>query len=288
VSTEPFVFNDALKRALDADRVPPLPADFADRVIAARSGRVAPLLQTRAARGWRGRWRSGRRLVIGALAGGALATAAAATGLLGELGVDLPSPRAVWSAITREERAPASPEPTPAPTPAPRVESEAASVIEGPIDTPEELEEAFRRIDEARANRREDRRERVDERLDQAIDRRRAQGLPAPGPEEEARLRQGLERLRERTDERLEQRSGEERKALRRTLEETGEVTREDLVESSDRLQRLRQMPPAERSARLREWRERREERLRERERDGAPSRPLPDPQAEPPSPPPL
>ncbi len=268
MSPESFEFDDPLKRALDVDRVPPMSADFADRVIAATRGRTAPLPQTRPAPARR--WRTARRLVIGAAAAGALATAAAATGLLEGLGVDLPSPGRVWSAMTGADNASTAPEEEPAARIAPIRADDAAVNIEGPIDTPEELEEAFRRIDEALRDRREDRRERVDNRLDAAIQRRRAQGLPAPTAEEEERLRARLEGFRERADERLEQRSGERREALRRTLEQEGEVTRENFINGTaadrpgaERLERFRQLPPEERRARIREWPERRHERLR-------------------------
>lgn len=261
MSSDPFDFDHALKRALDAERVPPLSPGFADRVVAASRTHATPLPQARPAPVRR--WRTRRRLVIGAMAAGALATAAAATGLLEELGVELPSPREVWSAVSGQDTS-SSPPPASIRREGPSIPRDTAPVIEGPIDSPEELEEVFRRVDEARANRREDRRERVDARLDEALERRRAQGLPAPTPEEEARLRQRLDRLRERADERLDQRALERREALRRQLEEEGKIAPEGG-------ERLRQMPPEERRERLREWRERREQRLREQQSEPAP-----------------
>lgn len=266
MSTDNLPFDDAMKRALDDAPVSPMSADFADRVVAATQGRARPLPPTRPAPVRR--WRTGRRLVIGAVAAGALATTAAATGLLEEFGINLPSPQEVWTRVTGQESlAPVAPAPPPRLAPEPEIETPV--VIEGPIDTPEELEEAFRRVDEARANRREGRRERVDTRIDNAIERRREQGLQAPTPEQEERLRGRIDRMRERADERREDRAAVRRDELRETLEQEGEVTREDVIDTvppdsplGRRLQRLRQLQPDERREALRQWRERRQDRL--------------------------
>ena len=269
MSNDPMPFDDAMRRALDDGGVPVLSGDFADRVVAATQGRTAPLPQSR--RSPAKRWRSGRRLIIGAVAAGAVATTAAATGLFEELGVDLPSPQEVWSAVTGQGTQ--VPEPTPpSPREVPQPEIEERIEIEGPIDSPEELEEAFRRVDEVRDTRRSNRRDRVDTRIDTVIDRRREQGLPAPTPEEEAQLRKRIEQARDTADQRREQRTGERRDALRERLEQEGELTREDIIEAeralggdtplADRLEQLRRLPPEERRARIREWRERRLERM--------------------------
>lgn len=275
---DPFRFDDALEQALKQDPVPALPAGFADRVVAATQGRADPLPQTRTSPAKR--WRSGRRLVVGAVAAGALASAAAATGLLEELPIELPSAEEVWSTITGQEaqNEPAASAPSAA---APNSEaqlipdSEAPVTIEGPIDTPEELEEAFRRIDERRGLRRDTRREAVDQRIDNAIDRRREQGLRAPTPQQEERLRGRIERFRDRTDERRETRIEERREELREEIENGGAISREDFIGRerrqgsdtpvADRLERLRELPPEERRARIRQWRERREERRLQR-----------------------
>ncbi len=276
----PFRFDDALEDALRNDPVPTLSVGFADRVVAATEGRADPLPKTRPSPAKR--WRSGRRLVIGAVAAGALASAAAATGLLEDLPIDLPSPEQVWSAITGQQSAP---EPSVAPS-EPQVppdqpfvpEGDAPVAIEGAIDTPEELEEAFRRVDEARSLRRDNRRDAVDRRIDNAIDRRRENGLRAPTPEQEERLRGRIERFRERSDERREGLIEERREGLREEIENGGELSREEFINRqrgsdgqgsdtpiADRLERLRDLPPEERRARIREWRERREERRQER-----------------------
>ena len=265
MSNESMPFDDAMRRALDDGGVPPMSADFADRVVAATQTRAAPLPQPR--RSPPGRWRTGRRVLIGALAAGALGTTAAATGLLEELGVKLPTPQEVWSVVSGQGAQRPEPVPT-SPREAPRTDLEPRVGIEGPIDTPEELEEAFRRVDDARQNRRDMRRDRVDARLDAVLESRREQGLPAPTPEEEAQLRERLERMRENADQRREERTGERREALRERLEQEGEITREDIIGArresggntpvADRLEQLRQLPPEERRARIREWRERR------------------------------
>ena len=277
MSNELPPFDDALDKILQGDPVPELPAGFADRIVAATEGRAEPLPQSRPAP--KSRWRTSRRLVFGTVAAGALATTAAATGLLEELPIELPSAQEVWEAVTGQE-----PEPTPAPvieTPT-SLETEEAVTIEGPIDTPEELEEAFRRVDEVRDNRRNTRRENVDQRLDNAIERRRAQGLPAPTPEQEARLRDRIERVRERSDARREARIEERRDGLREDVEAGEAITREDFMQRqrgggsdtpvADRIEELRQLPPAERRARIREWRE--ERRQRRQQRADAPSEP--------------
>ena len=279
MSNELPSFDDALEKALRNDPVPDLPAGFADRIVAATEGRAEPLPQSRPAP--KSRWRTSRRLVFGAVAAGALATTAAATGLLEELPIELPSAQEVWEAVTGQE-------PEPAPAPAPVIETptapepEEAVTIEGPIDTPEELEEAFRRVDEARDNRRNTRRENADRQIDDAIVRRRAQGLPAPTPEQEARLRDRIERVRERSDERREARIEERREGLREDVEAGEAITREDFMQRqrgtgsdtpvADRIEELRQLPPAERRARIREWRE--ERRQRRQQRADAPSEP--------------
>lgn len=259
MTNDPMPFDDAMRRALDDGGVPALSGDFADRVVAATQGRAAPLPPSRPAPAKR--WRSGRRLLIGAVAATALATTAAATGLLEELGVDLPSPQEVWSAVTGQDVE--VPEPTPAsPREVPQSDIEERIEVEGPIDSPEELEEAFRRVDEARNNRRDTRRDRVDARIDAVIERRREQGLPAPTPEEETRIRERIEQAREQADQRREERTGERREQLRERLEQEGELTREDIIEAqrgaggdtpiAERLERLRQLPPEERRARIR------------------------------------
>ncbi|MEE4199556.1 hypothetical protein [Erythrobacter sp.] len=266
MSGERFDFDPALKKALGENTVPDLPEGFADRVVAATEGRAPPLPQQRTASS---RWRTSRRLAIGLVSAGALASAAAATGVLEELGVDLPSPQEVWSSITGAQPAPApSPSPPASTAPEPVPDARAPVVIEGPIDTPEELEEAFRRVDQRREERVDTRRSRVDQRIGERIDARRAQGLPAPTQEQEERLSDRLDTVRENADARRAARIEERREALREDVEAGGEITRENFIEA-DRT-RLRNLSPEQRRDRLRQWRERRQERLRRLESEGA------------------
>lgn len=269
MSSDPFPLDRELARLLGNDRVPELSAGFADRVVAATQGRAAPLPQARRISGWR---RIGRRLVVGVVAAGALGSAAAATGLLDNLPIDIPTPREMWTSITGDKADPTPSSPARTATADIVPQTSGPVEIEGAIDTPEELEEAFRRIDQVRAGRRDTWRETVDRRIDNTIDRRRAQGLPAPTPEEEALLRSRIEQARDRRDERLDAATAERREILREEIENGGELTRETLIRlqrgvrpgtpTADRLERLRQLPPDQRRALIRQWRERQQGRL--------------------------
>lgn len=274
MSGDPFVFDGALDAVLANDLVPDLPAGFADRIVAATHGRADPLPQSRAPASRR--WRSTRRLVTGILGAGALASAAAAAGLLDNLPVEIPTPQEVWSSITGN-----APDPAPAPS-APAADGPAVLetleprtvVIDGPIDTPEELEESFRQVDQLREDRRDRRRGMVDQRIDTAIERRREQGLPAPTPEREAQLRSRIDRVRENAQGRVDTRLEERREALRDDIENGAELTPEEVLRRqgglgsetpvADRLERLRQLPPAQRRAVIRRWRARENERQNE------------------------
>ncbi|MEL7199293.1 MAG: hypothetical protein AAGL10_13355 [Pseudomonadota bacterium] len=259
----------ALVRALDGYAAPALAPDFADRVMARTKDRAAPMPDARNGRGKP--WRSVRRLAIGAGVFGALASAAAATGLLDDLPIDLPSTEEVWATITGD---------TVPSTPAPRTntiveetgsaDAQNRAPIDGPIDTPEELEEAFDTIDRLRENRRDDRRNRVDNRIDQVLERRRDKGLPAPDAEQEARLKQRLKEARNRRDERVDERIGNRRDELRERVEDGEELSPRDILREErgaaggerlrERLEELRSLPPEERRQRLREFRERRQQ----------------------------
>lgn len=261
----PIARTSALGRALDGYTAPPLSADFAARVVAAAEVREASALPPlpdlrRPAR--KGRWRIGQRIAIGAISFGALATAAAATGLLQRLDLPVPSAGTVWASITGSAApaaAAARPE-KPAIAAAPAAPATPAAVeITGPVDTPEELAEAFRRIDNVRASRREDRRASLDQRIDAEIARRRAAGLRVPTPEEEARIRERLEAAQTRRQQALDTRIGERREVLQRKVEAGEAVTREDMAgplrsdpARGDRATRLRDMTPAQRREALR------------------------------------
>ncbi|MEM6909491.1 MAG: hypothetical protein AAF494_12515 [Pseudomonadota bacterium] len=263
--------------ALDGLRVPELPSDFADRVMLRASDRAAPLPHLR--KTVRGPvWRSARRAALGLGAFGALATAAAATGLLDDLPIELPSAQQVWSTLTGRETADAAAVPPATgsgsdPAMAPTVNEPV--VIEGPIDTPEELEEAFSRIDRVRDNRKATRRGRVDRQIDNVLERRREQGLPVPNAEQEERLKQALDNSRTRRDERVGERIEQRRDGLRERIEQgeellPGEIIREEQRGAGnprmrERIERLRDLPPAQRRGRLRQFRERRQQRREER-----------------------
>lgn len=281
-STGPIAPDSPLGCALGSGTVPELPADFADRVIARVQDRPAPLPQLRSGGGTAGRWRNMRRLGVGLAVSGALATAAAATGLLG----GLPSPREMWSAITGQES-----EPVVAPAPiAPKKSEDAVPEkgagaeqrvkIEGPIDTPEELEEAFRRVDQRREGRRENRDAIIDQRIDRAIERRREQGLPGPAPEREAQIRQRAKQIGDNAETRADQRIEARRESLRERVETGEEIVPEEFLrqrrpgqsESQIRqqIEELRKLPPAQRRERMRQ--------LRQQWREGQQATPAPAP----------
>lgn len=251
-----------LALALDDYRVPPLSAGFADRVLAAAETRTAPLPQLRRSGSGRG-WRLGRRIAIGAACFGALATAAAATGVLERFDIAMPSPHEVWASLS------STPAPVVAAAAVPVVRQPDAAataiapvVIDGPIDTPEELGEAFRRIDEVRQGRIEARRALTGQRIDRAIDRRRTAGLPVPTPEQEARLRQQIDAAQALRVQRADARIAARRTELARKIDNGEALTREDFAgERSDdpaaaerraRLQDLRAMTPQQRRDTLR------------------------------------
>lgn len=275
--------GSALGQILSADKAPPLAEGFADRVIARTADRPAPLPPGRRAAGGGERWRSVRRLAIGGVVAGALATTAAATGLLDSLPIAVPSVEQVWATITgeqeRSEPADAGDSVVPQPT-SPEVQEPV--ILDGLIDSPEELEEAFRRVDDVRSKRSDTRRERVDRRIDDAIDRRRQQGLRAPTPEQEERLRERIDRFREQRDTQIGERLETRRDELRERVDNGEELSREDFIREQrdavgrpgrrDRLERLRELSPEERRNRLRQFRERRQERRLQRlEQQSAP-----------------
>ena len=266
MSGETFPFDDDLAKALADDLVPELSRGFADRVVAATEGRAPPLPAPRRSNG---RWRSARRIATIAAISGALATAAAATGVLEDLGIPVPSVGEVWSRLGGNEGAPPEPvaPPVVAPAPAPIPETQMPVAIEGPIDTPAELEEAFRRIDSWRGQRRETRRDMVDQRIDRRIEQRREQGLPVPTPEQEEQFRSRIDRFRERREQRVDEVLEGRREELREEIEQGGELTGRELIERqitddpeglrAQRLERLRRMTPAQRREVLRRWRDR-------------------------------
>jgi hypothetical protein len=281
----PILPGSALAQMLDDYPVPGLSPGFAERVVAAAEARAAPLPPLRRMGRW-GRWRLGRRIAIGIVSFGALATTAAATGLLERFDLPVPSAARVWASVTGAPPVAAAPAAPPAlsaasdPAPPPKVE------IDGLIDTPEELTEAFRRIDEVRSGRRAERREIAEQRIADAIERRRASGLPMPTPEEQARLRQRIEAAQALREQRADDRIRLRREELQRKVESGEALTREDMIGARPdnprarerrvryeqlrgmapeaRREALRQLPPAERRKIIERWRQRRAELLGE------------------------
>ena len=215
-SNDPF--DPALRAQLDADRSPPLPAGFAERVADAALARRDPLPRLR--RSPVQRWRMGRKVALALVAGGLLSSAAAATGLFGQVGIVLPPP---VQQFVDDVAGTVTGRPAPAPLTVRAASPEAPVAggrqIDGRIDSPQELETAFERIDAAREEREAIRRERVDQRIDGTLQRRREQGLPVPDAEEELRLRQRLEEARARRDALAAQRREAVREDLREQVE---------------------------------------------------------------------
>lgn len=292
----PIGRGSPLARTLDTYGVPDLPAGFADRVLAAAEARTAPLPELRRPLRSR-RWRIGQRIAVGVASFGLLATAAAATGLLEQLAIPVPSARTMWASLTGNAQASAAPEPVvaaaapaPAPTPAP-------VTIDGPIDTPEELAETFRRVDQVRADRREERRAIIDQRITSEIERRRAAGLRVPTPEEEARLRAKIEQAVTAREQRADAAAAARREAMQRKVGSGEALTREDMTgrtplspEARERLRGLRGLSPEERAKAWRDMtpEERRlladELRARRAARLPAPPAAAPSPEAPPPA----
>jgi hypothetical protein len=140
-SNDPF--DPALKALLDADRSPPLPTGFAERVAEAALARRDPLPRLR--RSPVQRWRMGRKVALALVAGGLLSSAAAATGLFGQVGIVLPPPVQQFVDDVAET---VTGRPAPAPLSVhvapPEVPVAGGRQIKGPIDSPQELETAFR------------------------------------------------------------------------------------------------------------------------------------------------
>lgn len=243
---DPILPDSPLGRALGGSVAPSLSPGFADRVVAAAQTRPAPLPELRRRPGrWSG-WRMGQRLAIGAAGFVALASAAAATGVLQQFTLPVPSAEKVWASITGTAKA------TPIRAPAPKAEATSAALakveIDGPVDTPEELHEAYRRIDEVRKGRRAERAQVIDQRITKEIERRRAAGLRVPTPEQEARLRQRIAAEEVRREQLADQRIAAKREALERKVENGEAITREDIAPAREK---LRRMSPQQRRAAL-------------------------------------
>jgi hypothetical protein len=227
--TDPF--DPALAALLDADRAPPLPAGFADRVAAAAETRARALPPLRRAPA--SRWRTTRRVALGIGAGLLLSSAAAATGVLHQVGISLPPPvQKIVDDVTQTVTG-RTPAPVVAAAPVPTTVPE-APLIEGPIDNPGELEAVFSRADETRGSRVAQRRALVDQRIDRELERRRAVGLPVPTAEQEAALRQRLDEARTRREAAAAPRREALREELREAVAEGQPLTRETLRQARE------------------------------------------------------
>ncbi|WP_086608190.1 hypothetical protein [Erythrobacter donghaensis] len=285
----PIAPGSPLARKLDDFAAPSLSVGFADRVLAAAEARaapdLAPLPPLRRAPARRRGWRVGQRVVIGLASFTALASAAAATGLLERFDIPVPSAEKVWASLTGKPAKVAAAPVAPPPVPAAQASAAAALApveIVGPIDTPEELSEAFRRIDAVRDGRFAARQSRIDQRIDAEIERRRAAGLRVPTSEEEAQLRERIDNAQARRKQRVDDVVAARREELARKVESGEALTRQDVLqplrEDAQALQRqqrlrelrrlspeerreaLRRLPPAERRALIEEFRARRAE----------------------------
>ena len=184
--------DPALAELLDGLTVPPLSADFADRVVAAATHRPQHLPTPVLSRsGRRARWIRGHRVVIGVVALGLMSAGAAATAIFGDVAQTIP---VIGPLIARV--VPAKPEPRAAlaakPKPRPQEDAvqgtdEATSVAPTLLAPPERM--AVRR-----EIRREFVAERIADRLQQRAERREALGLP-PRPVRRAEARAVLRRI---------------------------------------------------------------------------------------------
>lgn len=274
----------AVDRLLASYIPPPLPAGFGDDVMARLAAREAGLppaparRHSRAHQLWR---RSSRALVGSAIAGLMTATAAAAAGVFGDLGVTIPAWQRTVERVTGLElaeaeprrattAAPAKPEADPVAAPRPTLREIAA---DGKISSRAELEAAGEAIDARRAERRARNRARIEAAVAAHLERRRAQGLPVPSDAERAAIRARIEarlaerdavqterraRLREQLGERID--AGEAIE-LRRPVDAAQDADAAPAADANTP-PRWRDMTPAERRARWRELR---------RSRDAAP-----------------
>lgn len=198
-------------------------------------------------------------MAVGVAGFAALASAAAATGLLQQLAIPVPSAKAVWASIAgTAQAAPAAP----LASVAAEIPATLAKVeIDGPIDTPGELGEAFRRVDEVRQGRRAERAQIIDQRIASEIERRRIAGLKVPTPQEEARLRERIAAAEARSQQLADERIAARRDAMQRKVESGEGPSREGVVaplrarqtipEGSPDFERLRRMSPQQRRAAL-------------------------------------
>jgi len=168
--------DPSLAELLDGLTVPPLSADFADRVVSAATHRLPPLpAPTLARSGRRARWIRGHRVVIGVVALGLMSAGAAATVIFGDVAQTIPVigpliARVVPAKSEHKRASTTALKPKPEESAAEGAE-DVAPVIPAPLTIPE-------RLVVRREMRREIVAERIADRLQQRAERREALGLP--------------------------------------------------------------------------------------------------------------
>lgn len=214
--------DPAIARLLDAWAPPPLPAGFAERLIArAEAGQALPPVFPPRHR-LRAAWSRTPRLVVGGVAIGLMtATAAAAAGVFGNVGITIPAWQRTVEKVTGIELAEVEPvahraatAPPPAAKPAAPAPTLREIVADGKIESRAELEAAAQAVDARRTERQQRVRERRDARVDALVAERRAQGLPAPTDEQLAAHRARRDARAAQREEAAAARREEQREAI--------------------------------------------------------------------------
>lgn len=253
-----------LARLLDAWVPLPLPAGFTDRLVArVEAGQALPPATPRRHR-LRVAWSRTPRYVTGGVAIGLMtATAAAAAGVFGNVGITIPAWQRTVEKVTGIELAevePVAPQAATAQPPAADTAEPAPTlrdiVADGKIESRAELEAAAKMVDAQRAERLSAMRERQDARIDRRVAERRIRGLPTPSDEQ-------IAAHRARRDQRATVREGiaaarreEEREAIGRRLD-NGETIDIEAERARAREQLDQRLTPRQRE-RLERWRARR------------------------------
>ena len=187
--------DGATARALDRLSVPPLSADFADRLVAKALAEnnvagLPPVMTPRRER--RGVWARGRRVIIGAAAFSLMSAAAAATGVFGDVAKNVPvlGPLIASVAPAPKPKAITPPKPKPAPAAAKLVAPPPVIVDAPPIEVAEPSVGAVL----PPKLRRQIRREMVAQRVVDQIERREALGI-TPTPEQRAKFAERLAKI---------------------------------------------------------------------------------------------
>ena len=185
--------DTALRDMLDQFTVPPLSAEFTDRVVAAATGSDRPLpAAVPSRRDRRGRWVRGHRVIIGVMAFGLMSAAAAATAIFGDVARTIPVIGPIIASVS-----PARPM-----QPVRKVAIVKPQPVEAPVpgfgETPPVVEALPPTLPERREFRREIRREIIAERIATELarrdERREVLGLP-PKPPRPAQIIPVLRRI---------------------------------------------------------------------------------------------